>query len=215
MAKVSRTIIYAALAGVVIYAVVLLTEPEKPAKKTLSRTTTRTAVALPGFTVEDMTARFPRYQGVPRDAFQPKIVPKKKEAALALGALGGGTLAELWALTGVSTVNKVVNALVESVATGESVFLKVGDKWQGLRVVSIEPTTVKLVNDKGVPVRLGFADPNKQKPVPGAAAVAPLLLATPVPAPSPVAVTPVDPVQDRAARRAERRAGRQGGGGQE
>lgn len=211
MVKISRPVIFAAVLGVIAYGAMLLTEPKKPVKRAVVRTTPQTAVALPGFTPEDMKAHFPRYLSVPRDAFQPKVIPTKKDTASAGGAQG---VADLWVLTGVSTVNNVVNALVECASTGESVFLKAGDTWQGLRVVAIEPNTVQLVSDQGVSTRLGFADPNKPKVKSDSGVVAPLLLLpTPAPVAAPAAAVPdVDPTQDRAARRAGRRAGRQGGG---
>ena len=213
MVKISRPVIFAAVLGVIAYAAMLFTEPKKPVKRAVVRTTPQTAVALPGFTPEDMKAHFPRYLSVPRDAFQPKVIPTKKDTASAGGAQG---VADLWVLTGVSTVNNVVNALVECTSTGESVFLKVGDTWKGCQVRAIEPNTVQLVSNEGVPIHLGFTDPMKQKVNPGPGAVTPFLLPSSAPAPAPEdAMIPVDPTEDRAARKAGKRAGRKGGGGQE
>lgn len=205
MAKVSRPIIYAAVLGAVAYAVVLLTEPENVARKAAKVKTKTTVTAPNGFTPEDFKASFPRYTAAGRNAFQPKVVALKKDT---LGTSASERLTEQWKLTGVSKIDNVVNALVES-TSGETAFLKVGETWNGMKVVAIEPTAVALVNGKGEPSRLVFASPEEEeKPTP--VTTAPLLLPTPAPAPG--AAPAVDPQQDRNARRAERRAARQGGG---
>ncbi|MBC7808299.1 MAG: hypothetical protein H7145_19370, partial [Akkermansiaceae bacterium] len=78
MAKVSRPIVYAVVAAVALYAVVLLTEPEKPVKKSAKKSTLGATTKAPaGFLPEDLTARFARYQGKSRDAFKPEVVPKQ------------------------------------------------------------------------------------------------------------------------------------------
>lgn len=205
MAKVSRPIIYVAVLGAVAYAVLMLTEPENAGKKAAKAKGTAVATAPKGFLPEDLNASFPRYTTVVRNAFQPKIVPTKKDTS---GTTASAKLTELWKLTGVSKIDSVVNALVESSA-GETAFLKVGDQWNGHRVVAIEPTGVSLVSDKGESARLVFASPEEQEK-PMSAAAAPLLLPTPAPASG--AAPEIDPQQDRNARRAERRAARQGGG---
>jgi len=202
VAKVSRPIIYAAVLGAAAYAVLLLTEPETAAQKAAKAKVKTTITAPTGFTPEDLKASFPRYAAVGRNAFQPKVVAQKKST---LGASASERLTEQWKLTGVSKIDNVVNALVES-TSGETAFLKVGEAWNGMKVVAIEPTAVSLVNGKGEPSRLVFASPEEEKPT--AVTTAPLLLPTPAPAAAPA----VDPQQDRNARRAERRAARQGGG---
>lgn len=189
MAKISRPIVYVALLGVVAYTAVVLTEPET-AKRKAPRRPAASARALEGFTEEDMKARFARYAGAPRDAFLPRVVPSRS------GAPGAGALpfadAGIWLLTGINVINGVRNALLENGATGETVFVRSGERWNGLLVFRIEPNAVLFVNDKGKMTRIAFLDPDAEKP----AGVAPVLVPpvagspTPLTLPSPRAATP-------------------------
>jgi hypothetical protein len=188
VAKISRPIIYIAVLGAVAYAVVLLTEPEAVKKKPTVRTAATGPKAPPGFTAADMTATFARYSspsGTPRDAFAPKIVVAKKETVPSGSAVATGSpndaMMGIWVLTGVSAVNGIRSALVENNTTGETIFLKPGDSWSGMKVVGIEPDAVLLVNTKGQQTRLVFAEPGEEKPAPLNApnGVAPVVLPAP------------------------------------
>lgn len=161
--KISRPILYTIVAAAVIFAAVLLTEPDPPARKTAVRT--RTSSAAPsGFTEADLTARFARYSARQQDAFRPGIVPSKAAALQNAPASVGpapvlpGGAAGTWALTGITTVNTVRSALVENSATKESIFLKAGDRWNGLRVLSVESSAVVFANALGQQTRLTFVE---------------------------------------------------------
>ena len=152
MAKISRPVIYVAVLGVIAYAAVVLTEPDAPAKKVAPRTAKTTVTAPKGYTEEDLKASFPRYLSKEKDAFKP------------VGGALPGNLAQLaglekgvWLLTGVTSVNGVRSALVENGSTGESIFLKPGTVWKGLRVASVESDAVVLVGPQGAKTRLAFA----------------------------------------------------------
>lgn len=185
MAKISRPMVYAVVAAVAIYAVVLLTEPEKPVSKPKKRTTLGAGMAAPaGFLPEDMTAKFEPYEGKSRDAFQPEVLPKQSvikalplvRTPPSLGNIFSSLgLRGSWTLTGINTVNGTLSALIENPTTGDSAFLKTGDSWNGLQVVDIQPDTVVFLNSLGQRTQLKFVDPNDETTptAPGAAAAAP------------------------------------------
>lgn len=168
MAKVSRPVIYAVVAAAVVYVIVLYTEPAKPPKKVTKRSTVGAASAAPqGFLPEDMTAHFAAYQskGAPKDAFRPGISAKRPQTnALPSGPKLGGLFSPLgtrgsWTLTGVNVINGKRSALIENPLSGDSMFLKVGDLWNGLQVAAIESDTVVFVNSLGQHTELKFMDP--------------------------------------------------------
>jgi len=162
VAKISRPVMYVVALGVVAYAAVLLTEPEKPAKKPTARTTARTADATPkGFTEEDLNAKFERYVSKGKDAFKPQVVSLRAlqaDAAAAQAAAAAASANGVWVLTGITAVDGVRSALVENGATGDSRFLKVGDQWGGMRVASIETNAVLMAAPDGRISRLGFVE---------------------------------------------------------
>ncbi|MES2463915.1 MAG: hypothetical protein V4671_25375 [Armatimonadota bacterium] len=161
MAKISRPVIYVALLGAVAYAAVVLTEPEKPVAKKVVRRTAAVADAPKGYTPEDLNAAFPRYAARTRDAFLPKVAASARSTA---GATPGATKTEpaaslasgVWMLTGITSVNGVRTALLENGSAGESVFLKNGDIWNGLRVAAVEPSALVMVSPSGKRTRFGF-----------------------------------------------------------
>ena len=150
VAKISRPAVYTAVAAVAVYAVVLLTQPDAPAP-THKRRPVRSARADAGaFTDADLSAHFARYQAGKRNPFLSRLPAVKPQA----GA-GGGKRDE-WTLTGINIINGVPNALVENSATGDSVFLKPGDRWHGLRVLSIGTDAVAFLNALGQQTHLAF-----------------------------------------------------------
>lgn len=182
MAKVSRPMVYAVVAAVAVYAIVLVTEPEKPVGKPKKRSSLGAGLKAPaGFLPEDLTAKFERYEGKSRDAFRPEILPKQSVMnALPGGRMpgtSGGLFSALglrgsWNLTGINIVNGSRSALIENPTTGDSAFLKTGDQWNGLEVVDIEADTVVFLNSLGQRSQLKFVDPTvvEDATVPGAPA---------------------------------------------
>jgi hypothetical protein len=195
VAKISRPIIYVAVLGAVAYAAVVLTEPEKPVTKAVRRAAPA-AEAPKGFAPQDLNASFPRYAARARDAFLPKVVSSPSAVAAApTGAApdpASSLAAGVWMLTGISSVNGVRTALLENGAAGESVFLKNGDIWNGLRVAAIEPSALVMVSPSGKKTRFGFpAFEEAAGPAPIPALPAPGSPAVPGAAPG---FTPVAPV---------------------
>ena len=210
--KKTSPVFYLALigAGAAIY---VYTEPEAATKKKpTTRTSSRTASAPDGFTPEDLSAKFPRYAGPARDAFQPKVVAKKATSKTTLKAsplvlppprpvtvtLSAIPL-DAWVLTGISLVDGVRSALVENKTTGESVFLRAGVSWNAYKVGSIEPGALVLIGPTGTVKRLGFpaAPPEKV-----ASAAAP---AAEIPAPNVVLPNLTPPSPDPTRRRRNNR----------
>lgn len=152
---------YTALAAVAVYAVVLLTQPDAPAPARKRHPVRRARADADSFTDADLAAHFARYHGGKRNPFLSKL-PAAKPAA---GA-GGGERGE-WTLTGINSINGVPNALVENGTTGDSVFLKPGDRWRGLRVLSIGTDAVAFLNALGQQTHLAFRPLEAVPPGPG------------------------------------------------
>ncbi len=211
MIKVSRPILYLALAGTVVYAAVVLTEPDDTPAKHSKRAMKASENLTGDFTKEDYTAHFARYQSQGRNAFQPLVVPSKtatteapkapKDGGLALGGNQG-----VWNLTGITALDGVQSALVENSTTNESQFLKVGDLWKGLRVTAITDNAVVFVNtegkDRGKEVRLTFTEAAPGATRPGQKPAGPNALP---PAGAPAGGVPTTPTPPQPQRR-----GRQG-----
>lgn len=200
MPKVSRPVIYTALAAVAAYALVLNTQPDTTTTRHvfLTRNTTQAAADPNGILPEDLNAHFPRYSGGARDPFAPEVVIARPKTVTGASAGRNRTNATGWALTGINSINGVASALIENSATGDSVFLQPGDRWQGLRVVAIKDDRVVFQNALGREDTLTFAPPADDKtnasgnPAAGAAPSAPSIPLSLPPYPvSPLTVTPL------------------------
>ncbi|MFY7952471.1 MAG: hypothetical protein ACOVT5_08185, partial [Armatimonadaceae bacterium] len=99
MAKISRPVLYAVILGVVGYAVVVLTEPETPAKRKGTTRTNAGAKAPAGFLPEDLEASFQKPGAAKPKAFKPEVVPQNSA-----GLLSGGNGLSSWNLTGITVV---------------------------------------------------------------------------------------------------------------
>jgi hypothetical protein len=168
VAKISRPVLYTAVLGAVAYAVVVLTEPAAPPKKKTVARATRTAAtnaAGDGITPEDLAARFPRYEPKrQKDPFTPRVVVAHAlPATAAPGAASSALPRGKWVLTGIAAINGAKTALVENGA-GDTVFLKAGDGWNGLRVAAIGQESISLVTADGRRTELGFPTPEEEKP---------------------------------------------------
>ncbi|MGI4791551.1 MAG: hypothetical protein ACRYFS_22235 [Janthinobacterium lividum] len=161
MAKISRPAVYTFVAAVAVYAVVLLTQPDPPAPHPRTHAVRHTEVAADGFLPEDLSAHFARYHSGKRDPFQ------SKSAGLRGAEAASGMKHGTWTLTGINTINGVPNALIEDSVTGDSVFLKPGDRWQGLRVLSIGTDAVAFLNALGQQTHLAFRPLEAAAPEPG------------------------------------------------
>lgn len=161
MAKISRPAVYTAVAAVSVYAVVLLTQPDAPAP-THKRVIMRHARAdADSYLANDLSAHFARYQAGKRNPFLSKLPAAKPPAGAGSAAHGE------WVLTGINIINGVPNALVENSATGDSVFLRPGDRWRGLRVLSIGTDAIAFLNALGQQTHLTFRPLEAVAPAPG------------------------------------------------
>lgn len=160
--KISRPAIYTLVAAVTIYAVVLLTQPDAPAPAHKKHPVRRALADADTFTPADLSAHFARYQAGKRNPFLSKLPPAKPSA----GKGGGGERGE-WTLTGINIIDGVPNALVENSVTGDSVFLKPGDRWRGLRVISIGTDAIAFLNALGQQTHLAFRSLEAVAPTPG------------------------------------------------
>jgi len=217
MPKVSRPVVWTAVAAVTGYAVVWLTQPTATTPTHHARIGhTTTVVDSSGITAEDLAAHFPRYQGGSRDPFAPGVVPPSTATASLFSVASDGTTQSGWALTGIDTINGVTSALIENSKTGDSVNLNVGDTWQGMKVASIGTDAVVFNNVLGLPTRLTFVTTVPDAPSPTAAAAAAAAAATPgattadgMPSDSSVSPLPPMPVTDNSSARGRRRGRRQ------
>lgn len=158
MIKLSRPVVYSFVGAVAVYAIVLLTQPDAPTTRHIIRVATRPSADTDAddITPQDLSAHFPRYAIGKRDPFVPKVVPANAAASPGSGL---GKARDPWALTGINVINDTPEALVENSAANDSVFLKRGDHWRGLRVLSIESDAVVFENALGQQTRLAFAAP--------------------------------------------------------
>jgi hypothetical protein len=131
-------------------AVYLTQEPEQPRTGTRS---SRSAVSktTDGFAKEDYDSKFPAVAMKLRNPFVPLVASKRGK-----GSTVGGIPASLtggdpnWVYTGMAEIDSVPMALLENRKTGEGVFLKHGEVWNGSKVVAIRPETLVLAGPDGL-----------------------------------------------------------------
>ena len=158
MPKLSKPILVSIIALVVTVIWCLLPQPATaPAHH--SSITKETEATSDGFTKEDLDAHFPRYTGGSRDPFIPGVVTETVNADSSSVAEGKSG----WALTGINSIDGDETACVENNASNESVFLKQGQTWNGLKVVSIADSGVIFENQLGQQTTLGFKIPAPDK----------------------------------------------------
>jgi hypothetical protein len=164
MAKISRPAVYTLVGAVAVYAWFILTQPDVPVPTRKVHVLLHAAPGADDFAAADLSAHFARYQAGKRDPFLPHL-----PASAGLAASKAASHAEpgKWALTGISSLNGVPNALVENSVTGDSVFLKPGDRWHGLRVLSIGTDAVAFINALGQQTSLAFRPLGASLPEPG------------------------------------------------
>lgn len=148
---VSRKLVWTLVGIVTLGSVLYLTqEPEQPKSSARSRKATA-AKARDSFTQEDYDAKFPPVALNARNPFVPLVASKRGK-----GAQAGGIPASLtggdpnWVYTGMAEIDSVPMALLENRKTGEGVFLKHGEVWNGSKVVSIQPETLVLAGPDGL-----------------------------------------------------------------
>ncbi len=155
MAKISRPAVYTFVGAVAVYAWVILTQPDPPVPTHKTHAPRPAAPGVDSFAAADASAHFARYQTVKKaglDPFLPHLPASAAGPALHAAHPEQGK----WTLTGISSINGVSDALVENSDTGDSVFLKPGDRWRGLRVLSIGTDSVAFLNALGQQTSLTF-----------------------------------------------------------
>jgi hypothetical protein len=180
VAKISRPVLYTGVVGVIALAWLWASEPDdvsKKGKKTLTKTDSRVGG---GITEEDLKAQYARYTGKQRDGFFPKVIPAKSTLG---DAPRGNVIGNLdnWNLTGVSVVNNIRSATLENTTTKEIQFVKSGDLWNGLRVITVSEDHIILRNAKEQQTRLTFVEPTPDKGVAVGIPPAPVNLVSAIP----------------------------------
>ena len=158
----ARTVIYAVVGVLVLVAAYLYLSPAPtpPAPRHHAGHAALAPSDESEITAADITAHFPRYKAGKRDPFIPLISPNPIVIGQQPGAQGQ------WALTGISGINGVPNALLENSTTGETALLTVGQRWRGLQVAAIESDAVLFENSIGQQTRLAFDDTDAAKAAP-------------------------------------------------
>jgi hypothetical protein len=88
-----------------------------------------------------------------KNAFKPLIA--KAATGFGSGPIGQNTLpvgltsGEKWIYTGSAEMNGEKTALLENTATGDGVFLKVGERWKMLTIRAIRPEGLVIMGDDG------------------------------------------------------------------
>lgn len=170
MAKVSRPVLYGAIAAIGLIGYMLSTPPKTTGGskgKTLAelRAGSKGRTVAASVSKEDLEARFERLNEQPRNAFMPLVA--KLEGGVAGGGLApnefpvvftGGEVG--WFYTGTVIEDSVPSALVENQLTGEGMYLKVGDRLKTSTITQIAPTYIVVSGRGGQALRLDLlADP--------------------------------------------------------
>ncbi len=157
-----RIILGCALVIVIVWAAILNFGPSGSSGSSASAPTASTSQSAAEQAAAQQLAydseRFPRYAGKSKDPFIPVVVPETG------GGSGSGGLRGRqgsWSLTGINSIDGSTQALIEN-GSGDSVFLKKGDNWNGLRVVAIESEDIVFENALGQKTTLGFSDQNEE-----------------------------------------------------
>lgn len=155
MTKISKPVLYMAIAalGVILS---LLATPPAPVKKSNRKVVVNHQKATHDeYTKEDRSAHFDGSILVSRDAFQPLVVRKSSFLTDAMAASGsippdfaGGDAN--WVCTGTAEVDGVRQVLLENKQTSEGVFLRVGERWKNAVVSDVTEDSVTLVGPGGI-----------------------------------------------------------------
>lgn len=179
--KVSRPVIYVAMAAVIGAAVYFYTEPAAVVKKPVAKKpSVRQTVGIPGILPEDYEVKFASVPSGSRDVFRPLV---SRTTTSRGSADGGGFGSGGWHLTGISVVNGQRLATVES-ANGDLASLRLGQSFDGYMVRAISDLDVTIEGPDGKREKLRFVDPTVVEPEP--------LRTNQAPAPSVTTSNPAD-----------------------
>lgn len=151
LSKPMQLLLVGGLALVAFIALQSVLSPDTPTKSTK-----KTLAAKPKpktdqiYTAEDTKAHFDSVSLNVKDSFKPEIIKlgtstgKMSQVNLVPLEFAGGEAN--WAYTGSAEIDGVLQALLENKATGEDVFLKVGDSWKGISVEEITDDSLLLAS---------------------------------------------------------------------
>lgn len=161
--KISRPVVYIAVAAIIGAAVYFYTEPTAVVKKpTTKKPTLRQSVGVPGILPEDYDLTFSTLNPSPRDVFRP-LVARTTTARGVGGDSGFGSGG--WRLTGISIVNGQRQATVES-SNGDLASLRLGQSFDGHIVRAISDVDITVEGQDGKREKLRFVDPTVVEPDP-------------------------------------------------
>jgi hypothetical protein len=155
MTRVSKPVLYLAIAALMVIGYLLATPPSTAKRSPKKTTTVRKPAASSIYTDADRSANFTDKILVSRDAFQPLVVRKSAALSEALAASGvippefaGGD--PNWICTGTAEVDGVRQVLLENKSTSEGVFLRVGERWKSSVVSDVGEDSATLVGPGGI-----------------------------------------------------------------
>jgi len=174
--KISRPVIYIAVAAVIGAAVYFYTEPAAVVKKAATKKpTVRQTVGIPGILPEDYELKFAATTPAPRDVFRPLVARTTTTRGVG-GDSGFGSGG--WRLTGISIVNGQRQATVES-TNGDLASLRLGQTFDGYIVRAISDLDITIEGSDGKREKLRFVDPTVVEPEPVRTNAAPQPSVTP------------------------------------
>ena len=158
-AKKTSPVVWVAVAGAAAAAFLVLGPSDSPASGVTTGAKARKRTTKDGglFTEADRTAKFAVYTQPAVDAFKPAIlkpappvklppVDPTQRNGVPLNLTGGEAS---WFITGWDSLNGSREALIENTATGQTVYVKPGDRWKAARVQSIDVSAVTMVGPDG------------------------------------------------------------------
>ncbi len=169
MAKIPRYLYYLGGGALALLIYTFATAPEVPTTRKANNTFAGGGSRKKTddtYRPEDYTAKFPPVNVTPRDAFKPLVAKTTKTLATeqptplapngipAAFAGGDGN----WVYTGNAEVNGVPNALLENGSTGDSVFLRPGERWKSLTVSRVTPNLIEVLGPTGQTYTVRIAD---------------------------------------------------------
>ena len=174
--KLSRPVIYIAVAAAIGAGVYLYTEPAAVVKKpTVKKSTLRLSEGTTGILPEDYELKFAAVAPSGRDLFRPLVARTTTTRGVGddSGFGSGG-----WRLTGISIVNGQRQATVES-TNGDLASLRLGQTFDGYIVRAISDLDVTIEGTDGKREKLRFVDPTVVEPEPVRTNTAPQPSVTP------------------------------------
>lgn len=157
--------------GIPLIGIIFLIPTGPPEKKGQSKTQQLIANAQstssrkkedPYNTPEDRDAKFEVIEASLKNSFVPLVTKRDANGPVARNGIppafadGEGT----WTYTGNMTVNGTPNALLENSATGEGVFLRPGQRWKQLKLVTVREDSIEIEGPAGATKTVYFNDLN-------------------------------------------------------